>query len=291
VGEGGIGNAGDINITTGSLAITNGAEGTVSNLGTGNAGKLEVTADSINLDNSGKLTAESVTGRGGNIKLTTTDLLLLRRNSLISAVSGTSGSNGIDGNISIYTKFLVAVPKENSDIVATGFGRTLGSNIQVNAESIFGTQFRQQRTPESDIVASGTVKLNISYVDPNQGLVNLPTNLVDRTNQIDQGCSANGRSANRESKFTVTGRGGLPSTPSDLLTSDQVLDDFGTLATAKPTASEPIKPASSSPPKQLVEAQGWIIAADGTVVLTALAPSVTPQTPALTPASCQHTQN
>jgi len=279
VEETGIGNGGDININTGSLSITNGAEGTVSNLGTDNAGNLVVRANSINLDNSGKLTAESVTGSGGNIHLTTTDLLLLRRNSLISALSGTSGSNGIDGNINIDTKFLIAVPKENSDIVATGFGRTPGSNIQVNAESIFGTQFRQQQTPESDIVASGTVKLNISYVDPNQGLVNLPGTLVDHTNQIDQGCSAG--AANRENKFTVTGRGGLPQSPNEVLTPDMVQDDFGTPVASNPPTRDSVSPTPTSAPKQLVEAQGWVVNDLGVVTLVAAAPSVTPHSGAL----------
>jgi large exoprotein involved in heme utilization and adhesion len=285
VEETGIGNGGDININTGSLSITNGAEGTVSNLGTDNAGNLVVRANSINLDNSGKLTAESVTGSGGNIHLTTTDLLLLRRNSLISALSGTSGSNGIDGNINIDTKFLIAVPKENSDIVATGFGRTPGSNIQVNAESIFGTQFRQQQTPESDIVASGTVKLNISYVDPNQGLVNLPGTLVDHTNQIAQGCSAG--AANRENKFTVTGRGGLPQSPNEVLTPDMVQDDFGTPVASNPPTRDSVSPTPTSAPKQLVEAQGWVVNDLGVVTLVAAAPSVTPHSGALVPASCQ----
>ncbi|MBW4450984.1 MAG: hypothetical protein KME38_30245 [Spirirestis rafaelensis WJT71-NPBG6] len=138
VEQGAVGNGGNITLlTNGRLMVLDGAEATVSNLGRGDAGNLKVTADSINLNNQGRLTAESVTGRGGDIRLQATDLFVLRRNSLISAISGVPGNDGRDGNINVETKYLIAVPSENSDIVATGFGRSPGSNIQVNAQGIF----------------------------------------------------------------------------------------------------------------------------------------------------------
>jgi filamentous hemagglutinin family protein len=182
---------------------------------------------------------------------------------------------------------------DGSDIIASA-QQGSGGKIDIKAAGIFGIEERRaipgNRTNDidasSEFGSAGQVTLN-TLINPSQGLSQLPTQLVDPSRQIDSSCAARG---DNESKFTVTGRGGLPSTPSDLLTSDQVLDDFGTLATANPPASEPVEPACSSPHKQLVEAQGWIIAADGKVILTALAPSVTPHTPALTPASCQDTQ-
>jgi len=200
------------------------------------------------------------------------------------------------GNINIDTTFLIALPPEGSngsDIIANA-QQGAGGEIDIDAAGIFGIEerraIRENRTNDidasSEFGSAGDVTLS-TVIDPSQGLSQLPTQLVDPTRQIDSSCAARG---DNESKFTVTGRGGLPSTPNDLLTSDLVLDDFGTLATASSPASEPIEPASSSPPKQLVEAQGWIIAADGKVILTAQAPTVTPHTPALTPASCQHTQ-
>jgi large exoprotein involved in heme utilization and adhesion len=288
------GTAGNLSVETGQMSIRDGAQVTVSSP-KGQAGNLNITADSLFL-NRGTLSAE--TGKsspqgGANITLKGLDFLLLENESLISARALDAAKGG---NINIDTKFLIALPPvgpNGSDIIANA-QQGAGGKIDIGAAGIFGIEERRaipgNRTNDidasSEFGAAGQVTLN-TLINPSQGLSQLPTQLVDPTRQIDSSCAARG---DNESKFTVTGRGGLPSTPSDLLTSDLVLDDFGTLATANPPASEPVKPASSSPHKQLVEAQGWIIAADGTVILTALAPSVTPHTPALTPASCQHTQ-
>ena len=76
-------------------------------------------------------------------------------------------------------------------------------------------------TSESDITASsrlgpqfsGTVEINTPDVDPSQGLVALPAELVDASGLIASGCGAGGRQG--ESKFIVTGRGGLPYRPGD----------------------------------------------------------------------------
>ncbi len=293
VEEKGVGNSGGINITTGSLRVTGGALLSARSLGRGNAGSLDVTANSVHLDN-GQLSAEIASGSGGNIELKVKDSLFLRDNSLISARAFDT-ANG--GNIKIDTGILIALPPDGangSDIIAIA-QQGSGGKIDIDAAGIFGLEERRaipgNRTNDidasSEFGSAGQVTLS-TLINPSQGLSPLPTQLVDPSRQIDSRCAARG---DNESKFTVTGRGGLPSTPNDLLTSDLVLDDFGTLATANPPTSEPVKPASSSPHKQLVEAQGWIIAADGKVILTALAPSVTPHTPALTPASCQDTQN
>jgi len=289
-----INRGGDLRITTGQLTVRDGAQVSVKSEGTGNAGNLNVTAKSVQLDNQGQLIAETASGGGGNINLQVEDLLLMRHNSLISA-KATGDADG--GNVNIETKFLIAIPPDGtngSDIIASA-QQGSGGKIDIDAAGIFGIEERQaipgNRTNDidasSEFGAAGQVTLS-TLINPSQGLSQLPTQLVDPTRKIDSSCAARG---DNESKFTVTGRGGLPSTPNDLLTSDQVLDDFGTLATANPPASEPVKPVPSSPPKQLVEAQGWIIAADGQVILTAQAPSVTPHSSPLTPASCQHPQN
>ena len=289
------GTAGTLSVETGQMSVSDGAAVTVSSP-SGIAGNLNITANSLFL-NRGTLSAE--TGKsspqgGANITLKGLQFLRLENESLISASAFNAASGG---NIDIDTTFLIALPPvgpNGSDIIANA-QQGSGGKIDINAAGIFGIEERRaipgNRTNDidasSEFGAAGQVTLS-TLINPSQGLSQLPTQLVDPTRQIDSSCAARG---DNQSKFTVTGRGGLPSTPSDLLTPELVLDDFGTLATANPPASEPVKPASSSPHKQLVEAQGWIIGADGTVILTAQAPSVTPHTPALTPASCQHTQN
>jgi large exoprotein involved in heme utilization and adhesion len=288
----GEGDAGNLRIVTGQLLVRDGAEVNVSSLRAGIVGILQIEAGYILLDNGGKLQAESAFGKGGNILLDA-DLLLLRRNSLISAVNGNEDSNGIGGNIFISTQFLVAVPKENSDIVATGYGRSAGSNIQVNAQSIFGTQFREQLTSHSDIVATGTVELNIPDVDPNRGLTNLPTEVVDASNQIAQTCGAGRREA-RENKFIVTGSGGMAPHPYEPLSPNDILGDpypptgFSSPSNSKPVTSRTVtsQSATSNPKPPIVEAQGWITNDKGQVVLTATASTSTPNNSWLRSATC-----
>jgi large exoprotein involved in heme utilization and adhesion len=288
----GTGKGGSVNITTGRLVVRDGAEVSVSGLSTqpepGDAGNLNVTANSIELDNTGAIAATTTSGNGGNIKLQVQDLLQLRQNSQISTTAGTLQAGGDGGNITIDADFIVAVAKENSDISANAFnGR--GGNTNITATGIYGIEFRPRPTSLSDITASsnsgvdGIVDISTLEVNPSHGLVELPTTPVDQTRQISQVCSA----ANRESRFTVLGRGGLPQSPTEVISPDMVQDDFGTPVASNPPTRESVKPSPASPRQQLVEAQGWVVDGKGVVTLVAAAPTVTPYSPALVPASCQ----
>jgi large exoprotein involved in heme utilization and adhesion len=81
------GEAGDLNITTRSLNVRDGARVSVSGEGTGPAGNMTIKASSIRLDQ-GRLTAETKAEpqaeSGANINLQDLDLLLMRDQSLIS---------------------------------------------------------------------------------------------------------------------------------------------------------------------------------------------------------------
>jgi large exoprotein involved in heme utilization and adhesion len=271
VETGAVGNGGNLRIVAGRFNVLNRAEGTVSNQGSGNAGQLKVIANSINLDNQGKLTANSANGFGGDIILQARDLLLLRRNSLISAISG-----GQDGNININTQFLVAFSQENSDITATGFGRTAGSNVVVNISKpggIFGIQYQPQLTPNSDIVATGNIIINNFDLDPTQGLFELTQTTPDPAQQIALNPCVKGFG----STFTITGRGGLPTDPNKILSSDNVrVDLIQPVPSSVSSTSTTQKHASQKPPvKQIVPAQGWIYNEKGEVVLVAYDPTKT----------------
>ncbi len=288
---GGSGDSGSVRVKTGQLMVRDGAQVAVNNQGSGNAGNLEIQADSLLLDNQGTLTVETASGEGGNINLKLQDLLLMRRNSLISAQAGGTGNGG---NMNIDTTFLVAL--ENSDIIANAVeGR--GGNIQITAQGIFGTEFREQLTPESDITASsefgvdGVVEINTPEVDPNQGLVALPEEVINAAELVAQGCGAGG--GLESSQFIVTGRGGLPPTPSGTIPSDTVLVDLG-MPPVQRASSNPAQPMSTHSTRKstapIVEAQGWMINAEGQVVLTAQALIVTPQVTWQPAATCQALQ-
>jgi filamentous hemagglutinin family protein len=215
----GTGKAGDLEINTSKLIVRDGAQVNVSGTGTGNAGTLRVNADSIFLNNQGKLTGETASGRGGDIQLQVRDYILMRNR---GAIATSAQNNGTGGNITINSPFIVALPKENSDIIADA---QLGSGgqIRITATGIYGLEFRDKLTPLSDISASsefgvdGTVELITPEFDPSQSVTNLPENLVDSSELIANSCI--GRRNQQENSFIITGTGGLPPRPGDAYTS------------------------------------------------------------------------
>ncbi|NEO83547.1 MAG: S-layer family protein, partial [Spirulina sp. SIO3F2] len=166
--------------------------------GGGDAGNLNVIGDQLFLSNQSQLLAESSSGNGGNIHLTIDDYILLRYNSSISTTAGTAQAGGNGGNININAPFIIGVPTENSDITANAFTGS-GGNITINAVAIYGLGFRPFLTALSDITASsdlgvqGSVLLNLTGVDLNQGLTALPREPVNT--EVAEGCQAIGRGA------------------------------------------------------------------------------------------------
>ncbi|MEH2438525.1 MAG: S-layer family protein [Nostoc sp.] len=331
----GSGSAGDVDITTGQLIVRDGAainvssetrkdvdyQGGVPNLG--KAGELNVTARSILLDK-GTLTSNSESGQGGNIALEVQDMLMMRHESKITT---NAEGNGDGGNITINAPngFLVTAPSENNDITANALSAS-GGKITITAKSIFGFEPRTRAEVErllnpkqpldpsrlltSDITAfsqqnptlNGTIQINSPDVDPSKGLVELPTNLVDASQQIVAACDSGGKIA--RSSFITTGRGGLVADPTQpLIADDAVLADWITLspesqnragviqkkvvAQAQPNTEEKSQKVNSvNEPTQIVEAQGWVIDANGNVVLVAQVPTATPHNSSLTATSC-----
>jgi filamentous hemagglutinin family protein len=312
---------GDITIKTGQFNVQDQAQVSVSSKGKGDAGNLDVNANIVSLDNQAKLTSETQSGKGGIITLTVRDLLLMRGNSQISTNAGKAGFGGNGGDITITAPngFILATPLGNNDITANAFSGS-GGKIKITTKGIFGFVTRtgadierldpNGRNPNkiqtSDITAfsqqnpllDGTVQINSPDVDPSKGLAELPVNLVNASQQIAADCNAGGKSS--RNSFTVVGRGGVPSNPVEPLTADAVVADWITL---KPDAENNIqdrvviskqrdtehnlqKVNSVNYSTKIVEAQGWIVDANGNIVLVAQLPTATPHNSALVSASC-----
>jgi filamentous hemagglutinin family protein len=293
VQQGAEGNGGDIEITTGSLSLTDALISSESQ-GTGRAGDITIqTRENLELDRS-NISATTQADDGGNIRLRVGDLLLMRNDSNISTTAGVAGAGGDGGNITINADFVVAVPKEDSDITANAFnGR--GGNINITTQGIYGLTFRKQDIPaSSDITASsqfgvdGEFQLDLlTDVDPSQGLGELPANLVDATGLIDRRCTPSDNT--RRSRFIITGRGGLPPSPNDVLQNEEVIVNWITL-NSQEDSTNPVPPEANptnTAPKQLVEAQSWVYGSNGEVILTAEAPTATPHRSWQTSPSCK----
>ena len=262
----GAGNAGDLSIRTDRLIVRNEAEIGVRGLGSGAAGNLNVTANMIQLDERGALSAVTVSGEGGNISLNATDLQMLGNSRISTDAGNTDG-----GNITLNTETLVAL--ENSDITANA-QQGFGGRVSIVAQGVFGTQFRELQTPDSDITAtselgaafSGVVTVQTPDVDPGAGLVQLPDSPIDGNAQVVSGC---GVYAN--SQFVVTGRGGLPEDPTDPIATGTVWRDWQDFSMA--TASNHPVEVPSTLPSPLVEATAWTVNDAGQVELIAMVPS------------------
>jgi filamentous hemagglutinin family protein len=299
----GSGTGGDLTLKTGTLTVNDNAQVTVSSSQTGNAGSITVEADAIRLDNKGKISADT-SGGGGNIELRSRDLILRHGSSITTNARGSSITGG---NITIDTDNLVAVPNENSDISANAED-SFGGRVIVNASGIFGTQFRDAPTPLSDITASselspqfnGTVELNTPGIDLNRGLMNLPTAPVDT--EVSQVCQAGTRQ--NQNSFIITGRGGLPPNPRQFLRSRAVEVDWVTLDAPANNLTEDVqnrerqqqrsgeqtsKSANNvnTQSSEIVEAQGWVVEANGNIILVATAPTATSHSSWHTPADCR----
>ncbi|MBW4626659.1 MAG: S-layer family protein [Brasilonema octagenarum HA4186-MV1] len=303
----GSGNAGNLSVRTKTLVIDNQGRLEVESTGDGNAGTLNIVADTIQLDNQSRINATSTTGNGGDVRLQIGNLLLLRRRSSISTSAGNDNKGGDGGNITINAPsgFIVTVPNENSDITANAFSGT-GGKITINATDIFGIaplssqELKRLRPDDSDptklqtndITAisqtnpslSGTIEINTPDVDLNTGLVTLPSVPVDT--KLAQSCNSPNYA---KSSFIITGRGGLPPNPKDILTPDAVQVDWVTLNPNSDKGNSPsVSTNPTNPtPEPIVEATGWVFNAKGEVVFTADAPNTRPRSSWQTPAKCR----
>ncbi len=272
------GNSGNIRINTPELVVNQLGRVTVENRGLGNSGSIEIQANSVELNGQGSINAFTNSGNGGNITLQTQDQLLLRHGSFITTNAAGTGNGG---NITINSPIIVGL--ENSDIIANAV-KGNGGNIDITTQGIIGLQYRNTLTPRTDptndITASsqfnvnGTVQINNIGVDPNSGLVELPENVTDHSQQIASGCSAN-----QGSSFVATGRGGIPQNPNQQLTSLRPWSDTRDISAYRNTgAVTALIPESG---EVLVQATGWRRNADGKIEIFA-DKSPTQQQPALT---------
>ena len=277
----GSGNGGNIEVTSDRLIVRDRAVISASNFvdqristqtvrsGSGPVGNITINSPSILLDQ-GSINIDSLSGSRGNINLNS-NLILLRNGSTIST---NAIGNAIGGNNVINTDFLVAVPTENSDITANSVNSFGGRNI-ITTKGLIGFQTGNRLTQLSDITAAsslgtqfnGLVEIRSPDNDLSRGLVKLPDNLTDANKQIVAACDRI-----RGNEFIVTGRGGVPSDATKVISSQAIWRDLRLLE-IPPTQSSPTAQATSNQvapqPFPKIEAQGWEKSANGNLKLLA----------------------
>ncbi|MBE9040293.1 filamentous hemagglutinin N-terminal domain-containing protein [Oscillatoriales cyanobacterium LEGE 11467] len=229
---------------------TNISANSVGFFGAGKAGNLEIRADEIQLDRGAQLIVTSTAGEQGNIILNT-NTLQMRNGSQIST-DATETATG--GNININTDTFVTL--ENSDITANAQVSS-GGQVQISAQGIFGTAFREELTNESDITAisfqgtDGTVTIQTPDIDPSRGLVNLTSDILDPDAALARSCLT--PSTRQRGRFSIVGGGGLPPKPYDPVDLPFSTYRIPTIAQANPPEETESEPEAI---EAIVEAEG-----------------------------------
>ncbi|MFN6562449.1 MAG: filamentous hemagglutinin N-terminal domain-containing protein [Nostoc sp. ChiSLP01] len=259
------GKSGEVTINTNQLNITDGALISVRNDGSGNAGTVQINADRISITNTGGITAATAIGEGGDIGITSKIIQL--RSGTISATAGTQGTFGNGGNITIDTDILSA--SNNSAITANAY-RGRGGNIRINTKGLFvspDTQF----TASSERGINGTVQVN--FQNRNPSLTKLQPQIIPEAPQIASVCQ--GHSDGVASSFVNAGIGGVPAKPQDPLRSKSTWRRHSEWLESIDNSKQGSSLVNEEP-TGIVEAQGWILNANGDVVLTTEANPVSP---------------
>jgi filamentous hemagglutinin family protein len=228
---------------------------------TGSGGNINISANSLFLDNA-RITASTKFGQGGVITFKIADNLTLDNKSIISAEAKEKADGG---NLNIDSRFIVAYPDGNSDILANAQGGQ-GGDITINVESLFGIEARPLNDLTNDINASsefaldGGVNVNSSEVNPIQGVTELPSNVVEAKQTTEQTCSAS-REGKANNGLAIAGRGGITPAPDAPLNSENISDKNP----AKASIPEPIETAQG----KIQPARGIMVTKSGRIILTA----------------------
>jgi filamentous hemagglutinin family protein len=283
------GNGGNIFVNNPKqLIVSDGGKITVDSQGRGNGGKLFIQAGNLTLDKDASLLASTASGEGSNIDLQVEDVLRLRNNSKISA-QASGDANG--GNININADFVVATPNQNNDIIAKAEqGR--GGNIIIDTQAIFGIEPRRAEAnnttndidASSDFGLQGNISINTPDVNPAKNREQSPKNVVEPDESVAQACSGDGSGAIANS-FIITGRGGMPPSPTETLNSSYLSGEQGAgsreqaaerqggrgaevqRGSGEPISLDENKKTFSS--DEVVPARGMTINEKGQIVLTA----------------------
>jgi large exoprotein involved in heme utilization and adhesion len=187
----------------------------------------------------------------------------LRDRGLISTTAGRAQAGGDGGNININSKFIVAIPKENSDISANAYTGS-GGKVQINSQGIFGIESRTKPTEKSDITASsqlgvsGITDINAPDTSSIQNsFTGASPNVIDTNALIANSCISH--SSKQGGTFFITGSGALRNSPGSGLIS--------VYSTGKVRNIEPTSRAWKKG-DPIIEAEGLYRLANGKLLLS-----------------------
>jgi large exoprotein involved in heme utilization and adhesion len=238
-------NFGNIQITQRALASTR-------DLSSESGGAIQIQGKQVSIRDGSLILIQNRSNQtAGNIAINATQSLQIIGKSpdftSSSSLVNETISSGAAGNI------IVTTPQLNIDGGGYIFNRTFSAAPGGNIAII---------TASSQFNVSGTVQINNIGVDPNSGLVELPTNVTESSQQITTGCSEN-----TDSSFVATLRGGMPQNPTQEVRSDRTWSDIRDISGYRKTQA--LQAQISAPKEALIQATSWHRNAQGKIELVA----------------------
>lgn len=253
------GKSGSLIVNTPRLTIADGAEISVSNFGTGDAGDIKIDTAELDLTRSGKIIANTVSGKGGSIALNVERSAILQNEATIST---TAQQNGNGGNIAITTDNLVLL---DFNSISANAQNGSGGNITIDTRGLF-VSTDSSITASSELGTDGLVDIITPDVNTKiTTVVELERSPLTVENYITTGCGAGADFA--KNQFRNIGRGGLPPNPTSETVIVETLEDLGT-TNHKTNTTKPAQTIFAEPktPK-IIEATTWLVNQQGNIEL------------------------
>jgi large exoprotein involved in heme utilization and adhesion len=198
-----------------------------------------------------------------------------RNNSDITANAKSAAGGRVNVNVPNILGFAAASRDQVKSRL--GIGDDEFAALEVSPTSGLPTSDIGAISQSSGPALQGTVTFSASGVNPAQGLVELPQNVVNPAALI----AANPCTKGTDSAFTVSGRGGVPASPEDTLSSARSPWTWVEEAGSSPTDNvrdltdvrdRGKKQEGEIRVREVVAARGWLVNARGEVTLVAYNP-------------------
>jgi len=236
---GSTGNGGNVRAQASVIILSGpGDHITAQAFGSGTAGDLMLTAGTLKILDGAGISAAGAQAKGGDITLSASDLLYLRRGTITTSSEGVK-SNG--GNITIDSPFVVLA--DHSSITANAFGGN-GGNINIGAGVFIASTDNTAVTASSQTGISGTIAITGQETALNGSLVVLPSALRDAAAILRDSCAA--RAGMPHSTLIQAGRGGLPQDPEARIPALYLAGRDVEPASAAATSAAPVRIARQS---------------------------------------------
>lgn len=216
------GDGGDIRVNTQHLDLQAGGVISTQSQGSGRSGSIDLNVRNSLTARDGNISTSSTQSSGGNIAINARIIQLQGDSDITTSVF--SGAGG-GGNITFGARAIVAL--DDSDILA--FSRDgRGGNITFDTPVFLAFRYRPappgtdpvtlDGNDRVDVNASGRISSGvISLPDVTllqNSLASLPSSIIDTNALLATSCLAR---SSRQGSFIITGSGGLPTRPSDLM--------------------------------------------------------------------------